>query len=155
MTVRNARPSDTSSFAPIFDDAVRRVGPTHYTPDQIEMWAAAARDPDAYGRRIARAHTVVAESDAGAVVGFGSLEPGGFVYALYVQSGWHRQGVGGALLNALIQHAESSGVGRLHSQASVFSLPIFLRAGFHVVGEETVERDGVRIDRTLVERPVG
>ena len=151
MTLRPARPDDAATLGALFADAIRTTGPEHYTAEQVEAWAASAADPAVYGRRILGARVTVAEDDTGAV-GFVALGRDGHVAALFVRGDRQRRGVGRALLAALVEQAHADGVDRLHAEASVFSLPLFLSAGFVVVGRDVIERGGVEIERALVER---
>ena len=154
MNTRPARPRDAETIGRLFADAIRTAGPERYTARQVDAWAASADDPAAYGRRMLRARTTVAEDETG-VVGFVALGEGGHVAGLFVRGDRQRRGVGRALLAALVEHADASGVARLHAEASVFSLPLFLAAGFVVAGTETVEVRGVLFHRALVERTAG
>ena len=88
-------------------------------------------------------------------IGFVALGRGGHVAALFVRGDRQRRGVGWVLLSALVEQARAGGVGRLHAEASVFSLPLFLSAGFVVAGHDVFERAGVQIERALVERVEG
>ena len=151
MTLRPARPSDAAPLGAVFADAIRTVGPEHYSPAQIEVWTASAADAAAYGRRILRADVTVAEDPTG-IVGFAALGRGGHVAALFVRGDRQRRGIGRALLTTVVRQAREGGVERLHAEASVFSLPLFLSAGFVVMGRDVFARDGVEIERALVER---
>lgn len=153
MTLRPARATDANALGRLFADAIRTTGPERYTARQVDAWAAGADDPGAYGRRMLRAHTTVAEDETG-VVGFATLGEGGHVAGLFVRGDRQRRSVGRALLAALVEQADAGGVARLHAEASVFSLPLFLGAGFVVTGTETVRVRGVPFERALVERTV-
>lgn len=109
-------------------------------------------------------HVAVSVS-TGAVLGWvaASLVSGRCVYAgviehsVYVDPGYHGQGIGGALLDALIASSEDAGVWTI--QAGVFpenaaSLRMHERAGFRVVGvrERVGRHRGRWRDTVLIER---
>ena len=151
MTVREAHAADLLHFAPVFADAVRTAGPSRYTPEQVSAWVRAADDPEAFGRQMLAARTFVAEDERG-VAGFVTLEPDGRVAMLHVRGDRQRRGLGGRLLAVAVGAAAEGGAERAVAEASAFSLPLFLRAGFAVVEVETVVREGVTFRRHRVER---
>ncbi|WP_246862717.1 GNAT family N-acetyltransferase [Pedobacter sp. KBS0701] len=90
---------------------------------------------------------VIANYDVG---GVGEIE-------VYVKQGYKGQGIGSALLNALIIESEKKGIWML--QAGIFlqnsaSLKIYEKAGFRVVGyrEKIGKAKGVWQDNLLMER---
>jgi len=151
VTLRAGTEADAPALAALFAAAVRAAGPAHYTPEQVDAWAAAADDPRAFHARLLRHETLVAEDDTGPI-GFAGLAPDGHVTALYVRPDRMRRGVGRALLGAVLARAAARGIGRLYAEASAFSLPLFERAGFTVERVEVVERGGVRFERHRVVR---
>lgn len=153
MTIRPARPDDALSFGPAFEDAVRVSGPEAYSAEQVEAWALASADRSGFNRRVLSWTAFVAEDESG-TVGFASLGRGGHIAMLYVRPDRQRRGICSALLDTLIGQARANGAARLRAEASAFSLPVFVRAGFHITATETVERVGVLIERVLVERSV-
>ncbi len=50
-----------------------------------------------------------------------------------------------------MEAARAEGIECLHAEASVLSRPLFEAVGFVVTGTEIVERQGVAIERFLVE----
>ncbi|MDX1420412.1 MAG: GNAT family N-acetyltransferase [Rubricoccaceae bacterium] len=154
MHLRAARPDDAPALAALFADAVRAAGPARYSPPQVEAWAAAADHPRALWHRLLRHDTFVAEDETGPI-GFAGLAPDGHVTALYVRPDRMRRGVGSALLDAVLARAETLGLGRLYAEASLFSLPLFERAGFTRSHVERIERRGVRFERHHVVRVAG
>ncbi|KXO98918.1 phosphinothricin acetyltransferase [Tsukamurella pulmonis] len=110
-------------------------------------------------------HRVVALAPGGQVAGWVAAAPvsGRCVYAgviehsVYVDSGHAGQGIGAALLQALIQSADAAGVWTI--QTGIFpenhaSLALHRRAGFRTVGtrERIGQRDGRWRDVVLIER---
>ncbi len=111
-----------------------------------------------YGRLVAR-------NEAGEIVGWAALSPvsGRCVYggvaelSVYVAAGARGQGVGSALLAALVAASEAHGVWTL--QASIFpeneaSVAIHLKCGFRIVGrrERLAQQHGRWRDVLLLER---
>ena len=149
--LRRATESDLDALRALFADAVRTTGPDAYSPEQVDLWAATAGTEAGFRRRLLGAWSVVAaDAPGGRLLGFGALD-GDRVSGLYVAGDAQRRGVGGALLAAVVAEARRRGVARLRAEASVFSLGLFRRHGFAVVGADRIERRGVVFERSLVE----
>ena len=153
MIVRDATDADAHTLAVVFTDAIRATDHSHYTPVQVEAWVAGANDPAAFGRRVLVNRTFIAEH-GGEPVGFVSVAPDGHVAMLYVCGSSQGRGVGGRLLTVALAAAVEAGADRAYTEASVFSLPVFARAGFSEIGVESVEVRGVRFERWLMEKPL-
>ena len=151
MHLRRAEPDDLPALARLYEAAVRVQGPAVFDAEQVDVWAATARDEERFRAFVLEAWTLVAEEDA-EVVGFGGLREDGCVASLYVHPEQAWRGIGSLLLEALLARAEEVGLRRLTVAASPFSRPLLERYGFRVLHEEVVERHGVRIPRWRMER---
>lgn len=151
MQIRLATRDDVIPLAQLFAASVRAIGPDAYSPAQVEAWAASAEQRETFRDLILRPKTYVA-CDSSGPIGFCGLEPDGHVVSVYVRPDCARQGIGGCLLRHIIAEAAASGIESLYAEASEFSLPLFLKYGFHVTGQETVERNNVTFTRHLVKR---
>ena len=129
----------------LFEQSVRRLGPEHYSPEQVEQWAQGARHPG-LASQLREHHGWVMEQE-GMPLGFVTLSDDGHLSLLYVSADHPRQGLGGLLLERALQAASQLGLHRLTTEASAFSLALFLRHGFEQAGLETVERGGVSFVR--------
>ena len=129
----------------LFEQSVRRLGPEHYSPEQVEQWAQGARHPG-LASQLREHHGWVMEQE-GMPLGFVTLSDDGHLSLLYVSADHQRQGLGGLLLAQALQAASQLGLHRLTTEASAFSLALFLRHGFEQAGLETVERGGVSFVR--------
>ena len=150
---RLATEADLLELRSLYAETVDELGPTAYTPAQVAAWKAFADDPG-FDDFILEVHTYVAVSDVQAV-GFCGIADDGHVASVYVGPAYCRQGVGSMLLTwALTRHPVPTS-GRYYAEASAFSLPLFERCGFGLVGTEQTIRNGVAFERFLVERIVG
>ena len=129
----------------LFEQSVRRLGPEHYSPEQVEQWAQGARHPG-LASQLREHHGWVMEQE-GIPLGFVTLSDDGHLSLLYVSADHQRQRLGGQLLEQALQAASQLGLHSLTTEASTFSLALFLRHGFEQAGLETVERGGVSFVR--------
>lgn len=129
----------------LFEQSVRRLGPAHYSPEQVEQWARGAHHPG-LASQLREHHGWVIEQDD-VPLGFATLSDDGHLSLLYVSADHPRQGLGTLLLEQVLAAASQMGLGSLTTEASAFSLALFLRHGFLLTGLETVERGGVQFIR--------
>ncbi len=129
----------------LFEKSVRRLGPAHYSPEQVEQWARGAHHPG-LASQLREHHGWVIEQDD-VPLGFATLSDDGHLSLLYVSPDHPRQGLGTLLLERVLAAASQMGLGSLTTEASAFSLALFLRHGFLLTGLETVERGGVQFIR--------
>jgi len=81
---------------------------------------------------------VVAEA-AGRAIGTGRLLPDGHIGRMAVLEAWRGQGVGSALLEALMEIARNRGIRRVRLNAQSRALAFYQRHGFVAEGEEFIE----------------
>ncbi len=129
----------------LFEQSVRRLGPAHYSPEQVEQWARGAHHPG-LASQLREHHGWAIEQDD-VPLGFATLSDDGHLSLLYVSADHPRQGLGTLLLERVLAAASQMGLGSLTTEASAFSLALFLRHGFLLTGLETVERGGVQFIR--------
>ena len=143
--IRPLREQHIPDLLTLFEQSVRRMGPEHYSPQQVEQWALGARHPGLVSQ-LCDHHGWVIEQQ-GIPLGFVTLSDDGHLSLLYVSPDHPRQGLGGLLLARALQAAGQLGLHSLTTEASTFSLALFLRHGFEQAGLETVERGGVSFVR--------
>ena len=143
--IRRLREQHSPALLALFEQSVRRLGPEHYSPEQVEQGAQGARHPG-LASQLREHHGWVMEQE-GMPLGFVTLSDDGHLSLLYVSADHQRQGLGGQLLEQALQAASQLGLHSLTTEASAFSLALFLRHGFEQAGLETVERGGVSFVR--------
>ncbi|MEM0979582.1 MAG: GNAT family N-acetyltransferase, partial [Cyanobacteria bacterium P01_H01_bin.58] len=151
MPIRVAQATDIPELATLFHQTVRTHGPQHYSPEQTCAWAAAGADTPTFRQFILSVTTFVME-DASGIAGFVGISEEGYVASIYVRCDRLRQGIGSALMNQVMDYAQTHKIPRLYAEASEFSLGLFQKFGFWVYDTEVVERAGVQFKRYLVER---
>ena len=134
MELRPYTPGDAQATSVIFQRAVRETASAHYSPVQVEAWAADGGNPDSWAAARAAVHTQLAVVD-GHVVGFIDLDGDGYIDMLFVDPDFGRQGVASTLLAWVIAEARQRGLPALTTFASLTSRPVFERHGFLITGE--------------------
>jgi predicted GNAT family N-acyltransferase len=94
---------------------------------------------------------LLALADDGEAIGCARLLPDGHVGRMAVLPAWRRQGVGQALLAAVMDAAQARGHATLRLSAQTHAAGFYARAGFVVVGDEYEEAGipHVAMQRTL------
>jgi hypothetical protein len=83
-------------------------------------------------------HAIAYHAAAGAIA-TGRLLPDGHIGRMAVLREWRGKGVGGRLLEALIERARSRGMRRVVLNAQTHAAPFYARFGFAAVGAEFME----------------
>ncbi|MGB3295277.1 MAG: GNAT family N-acetyltransferase [Phormidesmis sp.] len=151
MNIQLASAADLPALAELYRQTVLVNAPQYYSPAQTQMWAAAPTDAEHFHQFVLAATTFVAKKDTD-ILGFAGIKADGHVASVYVRHDCIRQGVGSALMRAVLGYAQSHNIGRLHAEASEFSLGLFKKFGFRRYDTEVVVRQGVEFERYLVER---
>jgi putative acetyltransferase len=144
VVIRDYRPSDAPALWNIFFEAVHRTASADYTPEQVAAWAPAEHDPQLWARRTAARNPSVAER-AGRIVGYADIQADGYIDHFFVAPP-ARQGVGSALMQAILDRAAERGIGLLYSNVSITARPFFERWGFVVSAAQQVTVRGVVFD---------
>ena len=134
MQLRAYTVGDAEATLRVFLRAVRETARAHYSPDQIEAWAADHEDLDSWAAARAAAHTYLA-TIGDRVAGFTDLDDSGYIHMLFVDPDFGRRGVASTLLAHVIALGRARGVPALTTFASLTSRPVFERSGFVVTGQ--------------------
>ncbi|QDF96802.1 GNAT family N-acetyltransferase [Azoarcus sp. DD4] len=83
-------------------------------------------------------HAVVRTTD-GEVIATGRLLPDGHVGRMAVDAGWRGRGIGGEVLEVLVEEARGRGFEVVELNAQVVAMPFYARHGFTAFGERFME----------------
>ncbi|HEY3598932.1 MAG TPA: GNAT family N-acetyltransferase [Paraburkholderia sp.] len=150
---RTLRAGDTPALAELFREAVMQLAASHYDEAGRAAWAASADDLDGFGQRLASGLTLVAVA-SDAIAAFGQLHPADHVAMLYTAPAFAGQGIAWTLLARFEAVARAAGTPVLTAFASASAKRSFERAGFHVLEEEDVARNGVSLKRFRMQKPL-
>lgn len=90
---------------------------------------------------------VACEGDT--IIGFGDIDPSGYLDRLYVHKDYQRMAIASALLNKLENSCDAE---KITTFASITSRPFFLASGYTAVRENIVIRNGVSLVNFLMEK---
>lgn len=156
MTLRDASPglrpflpSDAPTLAALFRASVAELATEDYDDDQREAWVSAADDEATFSARLAGALTIVALV-GGEIAGFASLKDNTLFDMLYVRPDLARQGVGGALADAIEKLAGARGTKKLTVDASDAARDFFAARGYVAQSRNTVTIAGEWLGNTTM-----
>ena len=149
ITLQPYREEDSPALAALFYETVHRVNIKDYTPAQVQAWAPAPPDPDAWHRSFA-GHLVWVAWQAGEAVGFGDLNPEtGYLDRLYIR--WDKQGLGiGSLLCDRLE--QDCAAATVYTDASITAQHFFAHRGYRLIFRQQVERRGVLLENARMEK---
>lgn len=129
MKLRRFKLSDTPAVVKVYRDAVRRIGPTAYSAEQVAVWSRYPLDEQDFGQRLTQGYTLVAEED-GIIYAFGQINPRNVFAFLYTSGDTHKKGLGSQIYDALEAHAFADGLIDMHTEVSRIARPFFEKRGF-------------------------
>ncbi|WP_210255217.1 GNAT family N-acetyltransferase [Ancylobacter pratisalsi] len=148
--LRPALPGDVPVLASILRESIFGLTGEDYDEDQQEAWAAVS-DEGTLAERLADRLTLVATRD-GEPVGFVALADNKLVDMLYVHPDVAGEGVATLLCDAIEKLATARGAKTLSVDASDTALSLFKKRGYVAKSRNTVQREGVWLGNTTMEK---
>ena len=153
ITIRPYTAADAAATLEVFWNAIRVTAAAHYSPEQIDAWAARDLDVGEWSTRRAQSETVVAVVD-GSVAGFTDVDTGGYIDMMFVHPAFARLGVATQLFRWVLHTAERNGSPRLTATVSLTARPFFEAHGFVVERERFSVVSGVALTNYAMSRDV-
>lgn len=141
MYLREYTPSDCKQLAELFYQTVHSVNAKDYSKEQLDVWATGSVNLDEWNQSFLKHYTVVAV-DNEKTVGFGDMEPSGYLDRLYVHKNHQGEGIATAICDELEQ---SVGNVEIVTHASITARPFFENRGYRVVKQQEVIRNGIAL----------
>lgn len=148
--IREYAPEDCREMAQLFYETVHTTNAKDYTRQQLDAWATGQVDLEQWDRSF-QEHISLVAVENGCIVGFGDLDPTGYLDRLYVHPAWQRRGIATALCDRLEQAAP----GTVTTHASITARPFFEGRGYVVIRRQQVERRGVLLTNFVMEKKRG
>ena len=154
LDIRRYSPSDLAGLVALFRDTVRRINRRDYSDQQVVAWAPDHIDLKQWVRRFENKAVRVADLD-GTPVGFMEIARDGQIDMLYVHADHQGQGIASALMRTAEAWAQTRGLQRLFTEATITARPFFERRGFRLIAPQRVIRRALefvnyRMDKQLV-----
>jgi len=112
MKIRAYQVDDAEELMQLFYDTIHEVNIRDYSQEQVNAWAPANINADAWEKGFEGRFTYIAEDDR-TIAGFGELEPDGHIARFFCHKDFQRQGVGTQILNQIEAKAKSLGLRQL------------------------------------------
>ncbi|MEH2287919.1 GNAT family N-acetyltransferase [Nostoc sp.] len=151
MKLRIYEIADTEEIMKLFYDTIHEVNIHDYTQEQVAAWALANMDIEVWIKSLGSKFTYVAE-EQDKIIGFGELEANGHINRFYCHKDFQRKGVGKKILEQIELKANSLGVDKLFTEASITAKPFFESQGFIVIKKQEVERIGQKLINFVMEK---
>jgi putative acetyltransferase len=145
---------DTPVLADIFRASIEGLASEDYSQSQVDAWAGAVEDEDAFEERLGASLALVATME-GSPVGFASLDKPDHIDFLYVHPAVAGRGVGTMLIDAFEKLANARGVKKLTVEASDNAQEFFRHRGFKAMQRNSVPLGGEWFANTTMEKPLG
>ena len=145
IQLRVAVAADYDPLGKLMFDAIHN-GPSQYTKAQSNAWAPAPKQGPDWHARLAGQHIILAEQDD-ALLGFMTIEPGGYVDFAYIRPSAQGSGLFRRLFAAVLEQAQAAGETKLFTHASLMAQPAFAAMGFEIDFHETVDVNGQSLPR--------
>jgi putative acetyltransferase len=147
-----ATPTDTAELADVMFDAVRN-GPSKYTQAQRAAWVPERRSGAEWETRLA-AKDIIIGRDATRILGFMSIEGGGYIDFAFIRPEAQGSGLFRRLFGKVEARARAVQEPRLWVHASLMAQPAFAAVGFSVVEHQIVQIGDQDFKRAMMEKPL-
>ncbi len=141
LKIRQYDDADLSEIWQLFYNTVHVVNKTHYTEEQLNVWAPENIEITEWAEKVINKNTVVATFQD-KIVGFCDINEHGYINMFYVRKDYIGYGIGKKMFSELLSRTNSKSIS---VYASVTSKPFFEKLGFIADRENTVERNGVTL----------
>jgi N-acetylglutamate synthase-like GNAT family acetyltransferase len=152
--IRAYRHGDHVRIAEIFPRAIHEIASSVYTEEQCNAWSEKEPNPAHWEQRCKKKKPYVFIQD-GKVAGFCELDPNGHIDCTYVHPDYARKGIASQLVSHTVNVAKESGLKKVYVEASICAKPMFEKAGFTTIEEQTVVIYGVELTNFKMEKNAG
>ena len=150
--IRLATCDEYDALGALMYDAIHN-GPSKYTSAQSFAWAPEPRRGEDWSARLSKQRIYVA-ARKDQLLGFMSIEPGGYVDFAYIRPSAQGSGLFRKLFDKVQTWAQAQNETELSTHASLMAQPAFAAMGFQIDHHETVDIDGQSLPRARMSKPL-
>ena len=149
--LKSLRSSDWLEVREVYVDAIQLQAGGLYTKAQIQAWSSLGFLPGVLDKALINGQGWISWSNCDKeIVAFAIRYPLDRLALLYCRSRFTRQGHATALLKRIYVDAKQDGQDFLSTEASSFSMPLFLKLGWTLIKPQSIEIAGVSFERYLM-----
>ncbi len=140
ISLRLAVTADLPEMLRLFRTTILTACTADYSSEQLAAWASSADDGPRWEGYLRELDVILAVVDE-RIAGFGALKVPAHIELMYVHPDFHRRGIAGKLMEALLAKTE----GPVTAHVSRTARPFFEREGFAVTEALFPVRNGIVI----------
>lgn len=144
ITYRNGKQDDLPGMKALFAETIYSVCSKDYENRQIEAWASGVENKERWERLTATQFVLVAQEGKN-IVGFITLAENSHIDMLYIHKNYQHQGIAKNLYAAIEIEAIRKNQREITADVSKTALSFFEKAGFKVMAEQKVVRNGTEL----------
>lgn len=144
MKIRRYKSEDCPEIVELFYNTVHAVNSRDYNPAQLDAWAAKTADISKWDKSLSANYTIVIEKD-NIIIGFGDIDKSGYFDHLFIHKNFQGHGIASLIANEIERYARENNLSIITTEASITAKPFFLKRGYKLIRQQTVERKGQRL----------
>ncbi|MCL1065972.1 GNAT family N-acetyltransferase [Shewanella olleyana] len=153
----NIRRFNTEDIKPLWElkqRTIHQVNRNDYSLAEVTAWAPYEYNESAWIGRVTKIEPFVAEVDH-VIAGFADVQDDGYIDHFYCSADFQRQGVGKALMQAILNKAVVLNLTSLYAEVSITAKPFFSHYGFVEEQAQTVPVRGQKINNFVMRKLLG
>lgn len=144
ISIRTGTEDDLQTMLSLFKETISSVCRKDYTDEQLEAWKSGAENKERWYEVIRNQLVLIAESEH-QIVGFCTLDNGGYIDLLFVHHQYQHKGIASMLYTRIEEEALRQHEQQLTADVSKTARPFFEKEGFHVLNEQNVSVQGIML----------
>ncbi len=135
LRIRQGTLADMYEMQKLYVDTIKSVCKNDYNQEQIAVWTSSVENTSRWLSIFDKQDVITAEYHD-TIVGYCSLDTGGYLDLFYVHKDFQRKGIANKLLHEAEQRAIQLNYDVLTANVSITAKPFFERNGFAVIKEQ-------------------
>lgn len=149
IKIKPYQPQNAEKLHEIFYTSVHRVAATYYTEKQLEAWAPDSYELEQWQNKMDSLKPFIAYIDE-EIVGYADLQDDGYIDHFFVAK--PRYGIGSALMNKILEVANTKSINKLWSHVSLSAEEFFKNHQFEIIERREVIVKGVLLHNAMMVR---